>query len=200
MTTLRATTAPVGSTSAHDGWSLILTLRAATRHDAAAIAQLHADGWRSAYRGMLSDDYLNDRVHAERAALWHQRFSEYAEKPFFAVLAEIEGNLVGFACVFPDEHPVYGAFLDNLHVAPQRTGQGIGRQLLTAVAERLAADRHSGGMYLWVIDKNTRAREFYAKAGAQEVECALLTMPDGSRRTEVRCYWPDPSRLLLTDT
>lgn len=178
----------------------MVTLRDATEHDSPAIARLHADSWRSAYRGMLSDDYLDHRVHPERLALWHKRFSEQREKPFFAILAELEGELAGFACVFPDEHPNYGAFLDNLHVVPQRTGQGIGRRLLTAVASRLVADGKPGGLYLWVIEKNVRARQFYSKAGAKEVECTELSMPDGSRQKEMRCYWPDPARLLLKDT
>ena len=178
----------------------MLTLREGTEHDAAAIAQLHADSWRSAYRGMLSDEYLDNRVHLERAALWQQRFSEQAEKPFFVILAETENELAGFACVFPVEHPTYGAFLDNLHVVPQRTGQGIGRRLLSAVAERLLTDEGRGGLYLWVIERNARARQFYAKAGALEVECTELSMPDGSRLNEVRCYWPHSARLLETDT
>ena len=174
----------------------MLTLREATEHNAAAIAKLHADSWRLAYRGILSDEYLDNRVHQERAALWQQRFSELAEKPFFVILAETETDLAGFACVFPDEHPTYGAFLDNLHVVPQRIGQGIGRQLLAAVAERILAGGSGGGLYLWVIEQNARARQFYAKAGAQEVERTELTMPDGSRPVELRCYWPDPARLL----
>jgi GNAT superfamily N-acetyltransferase len=178
----------------------MLTLREAAERDFAAIARLHADSWRSAYRGMLSDEYLDHRVHLERTTLWQQRFSEWAEKPFFVILAEVEEELAGFGCVFPDEHPTYGAFLDNLHVVPQRTGQGIGRRLLSAVAERLLTDERRGGLYLWVIEQNARARQFYAKAGALEVECAELSMPDGSRLNEVRCYWPHSTRLLETDT
>ena len=174
----------------------MLVLREATQHDAAAIARLHADSWRSAYRGMLSDDYLDHRVYSERDTLWKQRFSESTQKPFFAILAEMESTLAGFACVFPDHDPIYGAFLDNLHVVPQRTGQGIGMRLLAAVAERLVADEKRSGLYLWVIAKNSRARQFYSKAGAREVERVLLPMPDGSRQDEMRCYWPDPTRLL----
>src|SRR5712675_132332 len=177
----------------------MLTLREGTGHDAAAIARLHAESWRSAYRGMLSDEYLDHRVHHERAALWQQRFSEQAEKPFFVILAETETELAGFACAFPDEHPTYGAYLDNLHVVPQRTGQGIGRRLLSAVAERLLTDERRGGLYLWVIEQNARARQFYARAGALEVECAELSMPDGSRQKEMRCFWPSPARLLATN-
>jgi hypothetical protein len=174
----------------------MLTLREATEHDAAAIAKLHADSWRSAYRGILSDEYLDNRVRLERAALWQQRFLERAEKPFFVILAEAEKVLAGFACVFPDEDPTYGAFLDNLHVVPHRTGRGIGRRLLTAVAERLQADGRRGGLYLWVIAQNARARQFYSKAGALEVECVELAMPDDSRQMEMRCFWPKPGSLL----
>jgi GNAT superfamily N-acetyltransferase len=177
----------------------MLILREATGHDAAAIAKLHADSWRSAYRGILSDEYLDNRVHIERAALWQQRFSERAEKPFFVILAEAGNELVGFACVFPDEHPTYGAFLDNLHVVPIRTGQGIGRRLLSAVAGRLLAAERRGGLYLWVIEQNARARQFYAKAGALEVECVELSMPDGSRQKEMRCFWPELAGLLKTE-
>jgi GNAT superfamily N-acetyltransferase len=178
----------------------MLRLREAAERDFAAIARLHAESWRSAYRGMLSDEYLDHRVHLERATLWQQRFSERAEKPFFVILAEVEEELAGFACVFPDEDPTYGAFLDNLHVVPQRTGQGIGRRLLSAVAERLLTDERRGGLYLWVIEQNARAHQFYAKAGALEVECAELSMPDGSRQKEMRCFWPSAARLLASNT
>src|SRR5258708_10592330 len=169
----------------------------ATEHDSAAIARLPADRWRSAYRGILSEEYPDNRAPSDRAALWQARFAEKANKPFFAILAEIDGQLAGFACVFVNEDPIFGSFLDNLHVTPERTGQGIGRLLLNEAARRLVADGTGGALYLWVIEQNSRARQFYARAGATEVETALLPMPDGGRHTEVRCYWPDPPRLPL---
>jgi|SRR5579859_3432791 len=174
-----------------------MILREASKRDAAAIANLHADSWRSAYRGILSDDYLANRVHAERVALWHDRFSANAAKPMFVILAETKNVVEGFACVFPYEDPIFGSFLDNLHVAPSRTGQGIGKLLLGEAARRLLNSGKVGGLYLWVIEQNERARQFYARAGAAEVETKVLPMPDGGRHPEVRCYWPDPTQLLL---
>lgn len=175
----------------------MVTLRDATKHDSAAIAHLHAESWRSAYRGILSGDYLDHHVHGERAALWQTRFSEIDSKPFLAILAEEGAQLIGFACVFPRDHPTFGSFLDNLHVAPQNVRRGIGRQLLGEVAARLVKQRTPGGLYLWVIEKNSRARRFYSKAGAVEVETVAMPMADGTHQPEVRCYWPDPVRLLL---
>jgi GNAT superfamily N-acetyltransferase len=174
-----------------------MILREASKGDAGAIAKLHADSWCSAYRGILSDDYLANRVHAERAALWNDRFSADATKPMFVIIAEAGDALGGFACVFPHEDPIFGSFLDNLHVVPSRTGQGTGRLLLSEAARRLLNSGKIGGLYLWVIEQNKRARQFYARAGAAEVETKALPMPDGGRHPEVRCYWPDPAQLLL---
>lgn len=165
--------------------------------DADAIAKLHAESWSSAYRGILSDDYLASRVHAERVALWHDRFAGSAAKPMFVILAETRDVLEGFACIFPHDDPIFGSFLDNLHVAPSRTGQGIGKLLLSEAARRLLNSGEAGGLYLWVMEQNKRARQFYARAGAAEVDTKILPMPDGGRHPEVRCYWPDPARLLL---
>jgi GNAT superfamily N-acetyltransferase len=161
---------------------------------------LHAASWRSAYRGFVSDDYLDHRVYSERVNLWKQRFSERATNPFFVILAEQDRQLAGFAGVFPNESPIYGSYLDNLHVAPERTGQGIGRRLLKEVGRQLVDLGAAGGLYLWVIEKNSRARRFYAGAGAREIDCAEFCMPDGSRVPQVRCYWTDKSSLLADRT
>ncbi|MGH9392119.1 MAG: ester cyclase, partial [Vicinamibacteria bacterium] len=41
-----------------DPWEI----RRATPEDAVAVARLHTESWRSAYRGYLSDEYLDERV------------------------------------------------------------------------------------------------------------------------------------------
>ena len=177
----------------------MVALRDATESDCASIAQLHAESWRSAYRGMLSDEYLDTRAHAERAELWRARFSESNVNPFFVILAEVDSQLAGFACVFPNEHAVFGSYVDNLHVAPQLARQGIGKRLLAEVGRRLIAEQTPGGVYLWVIEANTNARRFYSRVGAAEVGFEEFTMPDGGRVREVRCCWPSPTKLLPTE-
>lgn len=188
----------------------MVTLRDAIDADYVAIARLHAESWRSAYRGILSDEYLDSRAHSDRAALWQSRFSERASKPFFVILAEIGSQLAGFACVFPNEDLVYGAFVDKLHVTPQLTRKGIGRLLLNAVGHRLTADQshtdeahrdqpHAGqahGIYLWAMEQNLNARRFYSRVGAVEVGSEAFAMPDGRTVREVRCCWPNPARLV----
>ena len=111
-------------------------IREATAADAEAIARLHAESWQSAYRGILSDDYLENHALRERMAAWRECFSKNCERPKFVLIAELDDEMVGFVCVLTEEDPVYGSLLDNLHVAPRLTGQGIGKKLLSAAAKR----------------------------------------------------------------
>ena len=173
-----------------------IAIRDATAEDSKAIADLHADSWRSAYRGVLTNNYLENHVRQERLAFWQERFLGKDQKPMFVILGETGDAVVGFICLFPEQDAIFGSFIDNLHVTPQLTGHGIGRLLLSEVAQRLLKDGSRGGLYLWVIEQNIRARRFYERAGATVAGSAVNLMPDGQQVVAVRCYWNSPERLL----
>jgi GNAT superfamily N-acetyltransferase len=124
-----------------------MVIRGADRQDLAAIAKLHSESWRTAYRGILTDDYLDGRVHQERLATWQERFSSQADERMFVIVAEEDNHLAGFASAFRDEHLVFGPLLDNLHVAPRVTGRGIRRHLLSEIARCLATSGFRTGLY-----------------------------------------------------
>jgi len=173
-----------------------MMIRDATANDISGIANLHAESWRSSYRGILSDNYLENHVFGDRLAVWKGRYSEASNKPMIVLVAEINSELTGFACVYPDEDVVFGSFLDNLHVAPPLTGHGIGRRLLSEAASRLIASGSRAGLYLWVIEQNHRALQFYERAGAAVVGSCANVMPDGRQVVALRCYWKNPATLF----
>ena len=51
-----------------------------------------------------------------------------------------------------------------LYIEPTLIGQGVGRTLLDAVHQHVAA-RQFATLQLWVLRDNSRARKFYAAAG-----------------------------------
>jgi GNAT superfamily N-acetyltransferase len=173
-----------------------MLIRDATAEDALAIGDLHAESWRATYRGILLDEYLDRYVLNERRCLWQKRFSEES-LAMFVLVAGTNTELTGFVCVFPEEDGVFGSLLDNLHVTPRLTGQGIGRLLLSEAARRLTSNGTTTGLYLWVIEQNVRARRFYERAGAVIVGAANNPMPDGQSIVALRCYWPTPRNLIV---
>jgi len=106
-----------------------IVFRLAVQSDLYRIASLHTESWRSSYRGILPDTYLDREIAEEREQLWKARFSKLGIDRRYVLLAEINMKLIGFVCVLLDEEPAWGACLDNLHVCPELKGQGLGRQL-----------------------------------------------------------------------
>ena len=113
-----------------------VNIRDAKLSEAADIATLHATSWMSAYRGLLSDEYLDNDLEGERKKYWLEKMPTIKGKEFVLV-AEHGGELVGFAAVLDQPDAGFDALVDNLHVRPDLKGLGIGSELLRAVAKRL---------------------------------------------------------------
>jgi GNAT superfamily N-acetyltransferase len=102
----------------------------------------------------------------------------YAE----ALLAEINGEPVGFALAFPTFSTFRGQpgfYLEDIYVRPEHRGRGIGKALLASVA-RLARQRGFGRLEWSVLDWNSPAISFYRSLGARPMdEWTVYRIDDG---------------------
>jgi GNAT superfamily N-acetyltransferase len=92
----------------------------------------------------------------------------YAE----VVLAEVEGEALGFALYFHNYSTVLGRpglYLEDLYVRPEARGMGIGRRLLVHLA-RVARERGCGRMEWSVLDWNEPAIGFYRALDARPMD------------------------------
>jgi GNAT superfamily N-acetyltransferase len=167
-----------------------ITIRIALPNDSAVIAALHAASWKSAYKGILSDAYLHGDNASERMALWDQRLY-FPKAGQYVAVAEDEPQIVGFACAYGDEDQRWGTWLDNLHISPARTRQGIGRKLMAHLALWCSETCSSKGLFLWVFERNLPARRFYERLGGMAAEETTWTAPDGTAVPDLRYAWKD---------
>ena len=178
-----------------------ISYRLARRDDAPAIAKLHVESWQVAYRGMFPDDFLDNEASADRDNVWRERFADpNREKTTITVLAESDGELMGFAHSIIDEDATYGTLLDNLHVRRTEHRSGIGTRLMAETAERLATLGRSI-LYLWVLEENDQARAFYRALGGKE--CGRGSVADSHSNPSLpavpslRICWPGLARLSI---
>lgn len=167
-----------------------------------AIAALHAASWRGTYRHILTPGYLDHEVAEDRKDFWASRFAKFdPEKHHVAVALADQGDpsssIVGFVCVLLDEEPEFGALLDNLHVAPDRHRQGIGRRLMAEAAHWIATREPEWSMHLWVYEANMKSAAFYRAVGGVEADQRVIVTPAGNRATVLRFEWADPRGLGL---
>lgn len=151
---------------------MMAAVRGATLEDATALAHVHVAAWRAAYRGVMTDAFLDGLEVRQWAERWREtlggtRGPEHA--PETVLVVEIEGGPpVGFAVTGPERQlsPLSKARgeLWAINIAPEAWGQGLGRLLLRAAEQALADAGHREAI-LWVVAANPRARRFYEQAG-----------------------------------
>lgn len=134
------------------------SLRPAIRADVPEILRL--------IRALAAYEKLSGEAVATEAALAQTLFGD---RPAAEVLlAEVDGRTVGFALFFQNYSTFLGRpgiYLEDLFVEPAHRGQGLGRQLLQAIA-RLAVERGCGRFEWAVLDWNEPAIGFYKSLGA----------------------------------
>lgn len=88
-----------------------------------------------------------------------------------AVVAELEGTAAGFALFFGTFSTWLcrpGLWLEDLYVLPEHRRAGVGRVLLSHLAE-LALERGCGRLEWSALHSNTPALDFYEKLGAERL-------------------------------
>ena len=166
-----------------------ITLVPAGPDDAPAVAELHVASWRSAYRGLVPDEFLAGPVVDDRRTLWAARLS--ALDPTQLILKAVDGGgaMVGFTCVLRDADPPWGPLLDNLHVTPELKGRGIGALLLHASRGWSSAVSPGQPMHLWVLEDNMQARHFYERQRGEIVERQIVELTAGIMLPAIRYVW-----------
>ena len=174
-----------------------ITTRPIVAADAVTVAEMHTISWRSAYRGMLRDAYLDGDIAAERRQAWTDRLGA-PDAANYGFIAEDGTGPVGFVYMLGGVDAVWGTLIDNLHVMPGLKGRGIGRRLLEAAALETGRRYPREPVHLFVFEANPAARRFYAGVGGREVERGLVDPPGGGSQVHWRVAWDDADRLLAS--
>ena len=165
-------------------------IRLAQPTDAAALARVHVDTWRTAYPGIVPDEHLASLSYEARAKRWEETLSTTDGPGFVYVAQDDSGHVVGFATGGPERSgdPIYRGELYAIYLLPSHQRKGIGRHLVAAVANRLMQmGFHS--MLIWVLTQNP-SRKFYEALGGLPVREKEIVI-GGATLTEVAYGWPD---------
>ncbi|MFD3500568.1 GNAT family N-acetyltransferase [Streptomyces sp. NPDC058678] len=133
--------------------------------DCDRVSEIRVRGWRSAYRGLMPQSFLDALSVTKEAERRRSLFSARASDGVVNLVAERGGEIVGWAAHGPyrdgdtrnADAELYAIYVDSAYL-----GSGVGRALLEESAEQCRAQAR---LFLWVLKGNTRARRFYERAG-----------------------------------
>ncbi|HZX53961.1 MAG TPA: GNAT family N-acetyltransferase [Ilumatobacteraceae bacterium] len=154
----------------------MIEVRDADVEDADAIATAHIDGWRTGYRGVVPDEYLDaEEFAATRRQRWRSWTWQFVPDSRLFVVT-LQGRVVGFGhagreqiaahgieSATPESDEIRGEIY-GFYLHPTAWGSG-GAGALMSRCEEFLRDEGFTSAVLWVMRDNPRARAFYEKAG-----------------------------------
>ena len=167
-----------------------VTVGPAEPADAAGIAGVHVDVWRTAYPGMLPDHTLAGLSRPRIA--WH--YERAIRRGDGVLVARSGGLVIGFATLSrrPAGAPGDGE-VETLYVLDDWRERGIGRSLMQAAARALRA-LSCRSLFLWVLAENP-SRWFYQRLGGRPARHST-TRVGGASVPRVAFVWDPIERLI----
>ena len=136
-------------------------VRAAVPADADAVARVHVRSWRTTYRGLVDQQYL-DGLDAGAVASRYT-FGRVGLRLPSTLVAVEDSTICGMVTTGLSPLPNFGELM-AIYVDPAYLRTGVGRALMTAARERLRGVGVAGAL-LWVLDGNVAAQRFYERDG-----------------------------------
>ena len=173
-----------------------ITVRRGQAGDAASIARVHVDSWRSTYAGMLPEDMLVKLSSADHEARWWRHVLGRFRRRHYVYVAEHETDgVIGFisggparTSVLDQEAEVYA-----LYLLDEYQGEGIGRALFLRLATHL--NRECGpSLVVWVLSQNP-SKYFYEAMGGRRIGRRSERMGDAEVQ-ETAYGWADMAELV----
>lgn len=168
-----------------------MEIRLATLSDAEGIAQVSVNSWKTTYKGMISDVFLNQLSVDRRKENWELALHHIKENDATYV-AEEQGEIIGFIkggkC--REAGMAYDAEVYAIYLLEEEQGKGYGTLLFNRLVDTLRSYT-SNSLMVWVLERNPSI-EFYKRLGGQYITKKEIKIGDNIV-TEVALGWNDLS-------
>jgi len=98
--------------------------------DAKGIAKVHVDSWKTTYRNIIPNEFLEKLSYVQREKLWEHNLSK--EGDYVVVAENDDGEIIGFADGGKRERNQvdHSGDLTSIYLLEEYQGKGIGKQLM----------------------------------------------------------------------
>lgn len=146
-----------------------IIIRNIKREDIFDVVDIQINGWKTAYKGIVDDEYLQAMSREERIK---KREQDYMQNGF--IVAESNKKVIGF-CRYIDNNSFSKDIQEAdcellaLYVEPNLKYSGIGTKLFQYVTQEFK-NRGREKMILWCLKDNEASKKFYTKMGGKIIK------------------------------
>lgn len=178
-----------------------MIIRKAEIADAEGIAKVHVDSWRTTYKGIIPDEYLENLSYEKRVMMWKSILSAESNELFENLIVHVAenetGEIVGFVSggKKQDAFKDYKGELSGIYLLKEYQRHGIGHRIVAAFVQSLL-DINVENMLVWFLAENS-AKLFYEKLGGREICKGKIVI--GKELNSLAYGWKN-IRVILNDT
>ncbi len=149
----------------------VISIRTARLGDETAIAHVHDEAWRDAYRGVIPGREL-ERMIVRRGPDWWRRAIAGGTR---LIVLDFADTVAGYCSYGRNRMPSlnFSGEIFELYLAPEYQGGGLGRRMFEAAQRDLAAHGYAS-FVVWALAGNDRALAFYRRLGG----CIVRRAPE----------------------
>ena len=137
-----------------------ITIRKAEKEDVRQIAEILVEDWKTAYRGIIDDAFLDSMSVDQRYEIEIKRYQKY-------VVASDGNEILGYAWLEMTGDEAADCEIIALYVRYAKRKNGIGK-LLLQYAVKSFKESGKKRMIIWCLKENYESRRFYEKVGGKE--------------------------------
>ena len=143
-----------------------IIIRKIKYEDLEKVVDIKIDGWQTAYRGIIDDEFLDSMNHESDL---EKRKKDWKESGF--IVAEYENGILGF-CRYDDKNddlenfPNIDCEIRALYVKSNKKRLGIGKRLFEYAVNEFK-EKNKKQMIIWCLKENFPSRAFYEKMGGK---------------------------------
>lgn len=164
-----------------------MNIRKATIKDAYGVAKVHVDAWKTTYKHIVPESYLQQMTYKRLEQNWR----DLIPQQHVYVAETHDGDIVGFSCGGRERtgnYPEYEGELYAIYILEAYQRKGVGRLLVKPVIKDLMSNRIYS-MVVLVLEENS-SRLFYESLGAKKIDTVEIEI--AGKKLKERVYgWED---------
>lgn len=142
-----------------------MEIRKASKEDIKDVSRVYVDSWRTTYRSLVPDYYLDELSYEDTEKRWID-FLNNENEPFIYVAINDTGEIIGFASGKSIDEKNFEGELYSLYLLQECRGLGVGRHLVSAIAKHFK-EKGIYSMMVWVMKQNKSGLGFYERMGGK---------------------------------
>ncbi|WP_141524473.1 GNAT family N-acetyltransferase [Bacillus cereus group sp. BfR-BA-01352] len=180
--------------SKRGGKMMEIHIRRAIKDDIPCIAKVHADSWKTTYKGIFPDEFLENITYEKREKQWENIFQQEDNHQFRFVAEKLDGTIIGFIDGGAERTGTYNCDgeLYAIYLLQEYQGMKIGQKLLQALlSECINNDMRS--LLVWVVTNNP-SKNFYEKFNPEKIDTKFL---ERLQVEETAYCWRDINNIIM---